>query len=263
MSQKPYFENDGITIYHGDCREVLRELPSGIADLVLTDPPYLVSYSGRWGSDWGVIQGDSDPSWVAPAYLECWRVLKDDSPCITFYGWPHADTFMTTWKLIGFRPVSVLVLIKDRIGLGQFTRAQHEHAYVLAKGEPPKPAAAISDVLRWETTAPLFHPNQKPLGAFSKIVTTYSAQDSLVIDPFCGTGTTLVAARASGRRAIGIEIEERHCELAAMRLSQTIMDFHCAERRISCRSFSATRESGVPKCIYVPQALTQPRVRVP
>src|SRR5262245_40699324 len=106
MPLKPYFEADGVTLYHGDCREILRELPTETFDLVLTDPPYLVSYSGRWGSDWGIIAGDSDPSWLAPAYVECWRVLKPDSLCITFYGWPHTDLFFTTWKLVGFRPVS-------------------------------------------------------------------------------------------------------------------------------------------------------------
>jgi site-specific DNA-methyltransferase (adenine-specific) len=63
--------------------------------MVLTDPPYLVSYSGRWGSNWGVIKGDTDPSWVLPVYRELWRALMPDSLCITFYGWPSADVSST------------------------------------------------------------------------------------------------------------------------------------------------------------------------
>ena len=79
MPLKPYFETGGVTLYNGDCRDVMRELPSGTVDLVLTDPPYLVSYTGRWGSDAEMIEGDSDPGWIAPAFVECWRVLKNDS----------------------------------------------------------------------------------------------------------------------------------------------------------------------------------------
>ena len=220
----PYFERDGVTIYHADCREVLPSLQSETIDMVLTDPPYLVSYDGRWGSDWGVIQGDTDPAWVAPVFAELWRLLRPDSLCLSFYGRPHADTFLNAWKTVGFRPVSLLVLVKDRWGLGHFSRNQHEPAYLLAKGHPSKPAAAISDVLSWERPNPQFHPNQKPLGAISKLISTYTAAEANVLDPFCGSGTTLVAARALGRRAIGIEIEERFCELAALRLSQQLLD---------------------------------------
>src|SRR5216683_6439208 len=143
---KPYYDEHGISIYHGDCREVLRHLTSESIDMVLTDPPYLVSYSGRWGSQWGVIEGDSDPRWVAPVFVELWRVLRPDSLCLSFYGWPHADTFLMTWKLIGFRPISQIVCVKNVWGLGYFTRGQHEPAYLLAKGSPRKPETAISDV---------------------------------------------------------------------------------------------------------------------
>jgi DNA methylase len=75
-------------------------------------------------------------------------------------------------------------------------------------------------IIELHQTSPLLHPNQKPLGAISKLVCTYSRQDALILDPFCGRGATLVAARRSNRRAVGIEIEECFCELAALRLSQ-------------------------------------------
>ena len=162
---RPYFKENGVTLYHGDCREILAELENESFDLALTDPPYLVSHTGRWGSGDDPIQGDSESSWLRPAYSEVWRVLKPDSLCISFYGWPHGEAFLGTWKEIGFRPVSLIVLIKDRWGLGQFTRAQHEQAYVLAKGRPRRPPSAISDVMNWEQGPTLLHPNQKPLGA--------------------------------------------------------------------------------------------------
>src|SRR5262249_46461972 len=151
-------------------------------DMVLTDPPYLVSYSVRWGSDWGIIDGDMDQSWVLPVYREIWRTLRPDSICLTFYGWPSADVFFEAWCRSGFRPVSVLVLIKGRWGLGYFTRAQHEQAYVLAKGRPLKPQAAISDVLVWEDISQRLHPNQKPLGAISRLISTFSVEHSFILD---------------------------------------------------------------------------------
>ena len=154
MSPTPYFENDGITLYHGDCRVILQELQSESFDLVLTDPPYLVGYSGRWGSELEPIEGDSDPTWVVPVYENLFRVLKPDALCLTFYGWPHAETFLSSWRQVGFRPVSLFVLVKRRIGLGYFSRAQHEQAYLLAKGKPGRPTTAPSDVLDWVTPFP-------------------------------------------------------------------------------------------------------------
>lgn len=225
MIAKPYYEKDGITLYHADCLEVLPELRAETFDLVLTDPPYLVSYRGRWGSEWGTIEGDSNQAWVVPAYREMSRVLKPDSLCISFYGWPSADVFLDAWYLSGFRAVSVLVLIKGNWGLGYFTRAQHEQAYVLAKGQPPRPESAISDVLVCDNVAPHLHPNQKPLGALSRLVSTFAPEGAVILDPFCGSGTTLVAARNLGINAVGIEIDERYCELAAMRLSQQVFHF--------------------------------------
>lgn len=225
MPIQPYLENDGVTLYHGDCRDVLPELQSEAFDLALTDPPYLVSYTGRWDSDLRAIEGDSDPSWIDPVFTEVWRVLKRDSLCLSFYGWPHADAFLGTWKAIGFRPISLIALLKHHWGFGRFTRAQHETAYLLAKGHPERPAQAISDVLDWGQVSPLLHPNQKPLGAISKLIATYTPRTACVLDPFCGSGTTLIGARALGRSAVGIEIEERFCEVAALRLSQQVLNF--------------------------------------
>ena len=226
---QPYYEHNGITIYHGDCLEILPDLSAETFDMVLTDPPYLVSYSGRWGSDWTPIEGDSDPAWVVPVYAELWRILKPDSLCVTFYGWPQSELFFSAWRLAGFRPLSLLVLIKNRLGLGYFSRAQHEQAYLLGKGHPPKPQSAPSDVFDWIVPCPQLHPNQKPLGAISKLIAAYTSKTAYVLDPFCGSGTTLVGARNCGRKAIGIEIDERYCELAAIRLSQEVLTFQDTE----------------------------------
>ena len=77
----------------------------------------------------------------------------------------------------------------------------------------------------WHSSGLPFHPNQKPLGAVAQLLTAFSKDCSVVLDPFSGSGTTLLAAKACGRKAVGIEIEERFCEITTMRLSQEVLQF--------------------------------------
>ena len=220
---KPYYQRDGITIHHGDCLDVLPKLPSESVDFVLTDPPYLVGYQGRWDSDHKVIVGDEDPAWIRPAFAEIWRVMKPDTCCVSFYGWPHVDTFLGIWKEIGFRPVSHLAFVKRQWGLGRFTRSGHETAFLLAKGHPPKPDVAISDVFDWQRDETALHPNQKPVASMAALLHAYCPPNGTVLDPFMGSGSTLRAAVNLDMRAIGIEIEKGYCKKAVVRLAQGIL----------------------------------------
>jgi site-specific DNA-methyltransferase (adenine-specific) len=157
-------------IHNSDCRPVLPTLPSDSVDFVLTDPPYLVNYTGRWDSGRRPVAGDSDPSWVFPVFAELFRVMRPNTLALTTYGWTQADVFVGTFKEIGFRLVSHLVFVKNVWGLGRFTRGQHEAAYLLAKGEPAMPDKPISDVVEWTREEYAFHPNQKPVGALGRVL---------------------------------------------------------------------------------------------
>lgn len=224
-SLQPFYQRDGISIHHGDCRDVMPTLPGESVDFVLTDPPYLVNFKGRWNSEQRSIIGDDDPSWLRPAFLEIWRLMKPDTFCVSFYGWPHTDTFLGIWKAIGFRPVSHLAFVKRQWGLGRFTRGTHETAYLLAKGNPAIPEAAISDVIDWQRDDVQLHPNQKPVSALTPLIHTYCSPGGLVLDPFMGSGSTLRAAKDLGYSAIGIEIERDYCRKAAARLAQSVLPF--------------------------------------
>jgi site-specific DNA-methyltransferase (adenine-specific) len=219
----PYYEHAGVTLYHGKAEDVLPALAPQSVDFVLTDPPYLVGYEGRWDSHWGQIAGDSDPSWVEPVFTEVLRVQRADSLCLSFYGWPHADVFVGCWKKLGYRLLSHFVWCKNVWGLGYFTRGQHEQAYLLGKGKPAQPAQPISDVLDWRRVPNPVHPNQKPVGALVPLIEAYSVPGDVVLDCFAGSGSTLRAAKDLGRRAIGIELNERYAEIAARRLSQDVL----------------------------------------
>ena len=218
-----FYDHAGMTIVHGDALAVLPSLPAESVDFVLTDPPYLVDYRGRWDGEKKAIVGDSDSTWVRPAFSEIFRVLKKDSLVVTFYGWPHADIFAGTFKEVGFRLVSHLAFVKNVWGLGRFTRNQHETAFLLAKGRPKLPETSISDVFEWMRDPDAVHPNQKPLLGMRKLLATYAKENGVVLDPFLGSGTTLRAAKDLGMDGIGIEVEERWCEVAARRLAQGVL----------------------------------------
>lgn len=204
-------------VAEGDCIEVMKRLPEACVDLVLTDPPYLVGYTARDGRR---VAGDNTDTWLAPAFAEVSRVLKNGGFCISFYGWNRAEQFLSAWREAGLRPVGHLVAIKRYPSSQGFTRRQHEQAYLLAKGYPETSAAPISDVLDWEYTGNRLHPTQKPLCTLLPLVAAFSEPGELVLDPFCGSGSTLVAAKQLGRRYIGIDVDGQHCNTARQRLAR-------------------------------------------
>jgi site-specific DNA-methyltransferase (adenine-specific) len=210
------FANQALnSVIIGDCVDVLRRMPSESVDFVLTDPPYLSSYRPRDGR---TVQNDSNDSWLRPSFAELFRVLRRDSLCVTFYGWPFADLFVSAFRAAGFRPVSHLSFVKSYSSFTGYTRAQHEVAYILAKGSPSKPMQPPSDVQNWRYTGNKIHPTQKPVSVLRPLVHAFSKPGDIVLDPFCGSGSTLVAARNEGRRFLGIEIDPLHAAAATRRL---------------------------------------------
>ncbi len=203
------------TLLHGNCVELLAGISSGSADFVLTDPPYMVNYSS---SDGRTVPNDDNDAWVKPAFMEIYRVLRWNRFCVSFYGWNKADKFLAAWREAGFRIAGHLTFIKKYASTERFLRYQHENAYLLAKGNPMKPSCTIPDVLEWKYTGNNLHPTQKPVSILTPLVECFSAPGDVVLDPFCGSGSTLVAAQQLGRRFIGIELSKHYFDLAEHRL---------------------------------------------
>lgn len=213
----PYYQDRLVTLYCGDCLDFLPSI-SGIA-FVLTDPPFGVQWrSNRRKVRHDHIKNDNGLAWIPDVYSAIYSSLLPDALVFSFYGWPDADLFVGEWKRIGFGLKSHFVWVKGNIGLGWFSRGQHEVAYLLTKGSPLRPQLAISDVLFADTTGNDLHPTEKPPNLCRKIINSFAKLDDLILDPFMGSGTTLIAAKQLGRHAIGIEIEEKYCEIAAKRL---------------------------------------------
>ena len=203
------------TILHGDCTNVMRRIADRSVDFVLTDPPYLCNYRSRDGE---TVRNDRTGEWLYPAFRHIHRVMKPDSFCVSFYGWHKADEFIAAWRRAGFRLAGHIVFQKRYASSSRFLQATHEQAYLLVKGEPAMPEHPIPDVLEWHYTGNKLHPTQKPVGSMKTLIEALCPAGGLVLDPFCGSGSTLVAARESGRRFIGIELDRRHHSTAVRRL---------------------------------------------
>jgi adenine-specific DNA-methyltransferase len=140
---------------------------------------------------------------------------------VSFYGWPCADRFIAAWRAVGFRIVGHFVFPNRYTSTTRLLRYQHECAYLLAKGKPCDPAHAIGDVIDWTYSGNSLHPTQKPLSVLLPLVETFSAPGGLVLDPFAGSGSSLVAARMLGRAWLGVELDADYHASAMTRLEPT------------------------------------------
>lgn len=209
----------GTTSLHGDCIPTLAAFAPDSVDFVLTDPPYLVRYQSRDGRR---VQNDDTAAWLRPSFAQLARVLKPGGLCVSFYPWNRVELFATAWRAAGLRIVGHVVFRKRYASGGRLLRYTHEAAYLLAKGEVTPPAQPIADVIDWRYTGNRLHPTQKPVSALCPLVEAFCPPDGLVLDPFCGSGSTLVAAEQCGRRYLGIEIDPAHYQTATQRLATGI-----------------------------------------
>jgi site-specific DNA-methyltransferase (adenine-specific) len=203
------------TVMLGDCIGLMRGLKADSVDFVLTDPPYITHYRSRDGRR---VRNDDNDRWLAPAFAEMFRLLKPDSFCVSFYGWNKIDLFMAAWRAAGFRIAGHIVFRKRYASSVRYMRYEHEQAYLLAKGDPSLPLRPIADVIDWSYTGNRLHPTQKPVASLEPLIAAFCEPHGLVLDPFCGSGSTLAAARRVGRKFIGIELDGEHFLTASRRM---------------------------------------------
>lgn len=207
---KPYHDEDGITIYHGDCREILPHLPK--VDLVLTDPPYGIGRDGKPAStsSHGGHKGYEFLGWDSkPPSDDTLRLVLGAGDEAVIWGanyYPQVFSSSPGW------------LLWDK---GQrIDQADGELAFSTRKG--PLRVFTLNRVALMQDGA--VHPTQKP-EALMKWCISFFPNAQTILDPFMGSGTTLRAAKDLGRKAIGIEIEEKYCEIAVKRLAQGVLAF--------------------------------------
>jgi adenine-specific DNA-methyltransferase len=230
-------------IIAGDCVRVMLDMPTDSVDLVVTDPPYLARYQARDGRTVANDDPAAGSMWLSASFEQIYCVLKPDRFCVSFYGWHQADRFLRAWRRAGFRPVGHLVWVKDYHSNERFLRYSHESAYLLAKGDPPKPAIALRDVLEWQYTGDELHPTQKPVMSFLPLIMAYSQRGDIVLNPFAGSGSTAVAAQALARHFIGIELEPMYVQVATERVMREALAEHAAGAQSSSAPSSKVTSS--------------------
>jgi site-specific DNA-methyltransferase (adenine-specific) len=217
-----YYQDDAVTIYHGDCRDILPHLEP--VDLVLTDPPYGMDYISnryKYGNPHDSIVGDNEQY--------PWGILLDllsKTRCalFAFMRWDN----LISWDNRMPKPKSFIVWAKNNWTAGdlehEYGRSWEAIAFYPREFHQfcNRPHDVIDDV-RVPTTA-LVHPTQKPVNLIKKLLIPNAGET--ILDPFMGSGTTLRAAKDLGRKAIGIEIKEKYCEMAAKRMSQSVMELN-------------------------------------
>ena len=246
----PYYEKDGIVIYHGECREVLPGLGEASIDLVLADPPY--SSGGAFRSDrnrstqskyqhthetsrqYAEFSGDnrdqrSFERWCCHWMSDCMKCVPTSGVLGCFIDWRNVACVVDSIQVAGW---VYRGLVPWHKGTDQRPRKgwfRHNVEYAVFGSVGPietgakAPGICADGVVycRVNGTEKL-HQTGKPVQLMQQLMAVRPDWET-VLDPFMGSGTTLVAAKLEGRKAIGIELEERYCEIAANRLAQGVL----------------------------------------
>jgi site-specific DNA-methyltransferase (adenine-specific) len=230
----PYYEDEFVQLFHGDCLEIMAELPDGFASAVLTDPPYTERTHSKARSITAdrIHEGITTFSAISDADLrsiltECGRVSR--GWVVATLDYRHAVEFDAD-PPEGLKCQRVGVWVKTnptpQITGDRPAQGWEAIAYLhKSKGRSVWNGGGKHGNYVTKIAEPTGHPTAKPLPIIQDLVSRFTNPGDTVLDPFAGSGTTLRAAANLGRFAVGIEIDEAYCELIAKRLSQQAFDF--------------------------------------
>lgn len=191
-------------------------------DAIITDPPYGINYVSRTGAS---IQNDKSPFiWFL---YDAFRVLKSGGSLVCFTRWDVEQTFINAMKLAGFQVKSEVIWDKVAHGMGD-CKAQfaptHENIIFAVKGKFCFPGHRPRDLITAKkiNSSQMIHPTEKPVPLLASLITSVTKPGDLILDPFAGSGSTLVAAKKAGRRFIGIELDDEYFEKAQRRIEEAV-----------------------------------------
>lgn len=236
----PYYQDSLVTIYHGDALDVISDLTDPV-DAVVTDPPYSsgTRHEAAKSSSGAMLRAgrfsdrplDLDQMtttgfvWLLRAVAKgVYPLLVEGGSFLSFIDWRQWPNLVAALETCNYRVQGMIVWDKGHFGLGNGFRSQHELVCHASKGVPSIVDRGVGNVLQFPRVEPVDHPSPKPESLMQRLIEVVTPVDGVVLDPFMGSGTTLKAAKNISRRAIGIEVEERYCEIAANRLAQGVLN---------------------------------------
>lgn len=257
---EPYYSDGLVTLYHGEALSVLSSLPDASVDVMVTDPPY--SSGGMFRSDralepsakyrgwtrnadgssrkptaqYGSFGGDSRDQrsfmlWVTTWSFQTLRLTAPGGHSFMFTDWRQLPAMTDAAQLGGWSWRGIVVWDKG-VGRPMKGRFRNHLEYVVwstngaAKGTDDYPSTLIA--VPTVSSGDREHVTQKPVDLLKQLMRVVPGDELTILDPFAGSGSTLVAAKDLGHRSIGIEVDERYCEIAAKRLAQGVLDFGSA-----------------------------------
>ena len=222
-------------LWHGDCLELMNNIPDGSVDLVLTDPPYLCDYSrhdskSRFSNKIANDENNSVNEGMIERYLqECFRIMKDNTAIYCFCNYKKIDFFKQKIENAGFNLKNIIIWDKQRNGMGDLSTTfgySYEFIIFASKGQPKIRGKRISDVWQFARVKPKeqTHQNQKPIALLMQAIEKSSDEGAVVFDGFMGSGSCGVACVNTNRRFIGIELDDGYFEIAKKRIEEAVND---------------------------------------
>ena len=201
-------------------------MEAGSVDAIITDPPYGINYVSQTGAK---IKNDKSPFiWFL---YDAFRVLKSGESgrgsLVCFTRWDVQQTFIDAMKLAGFQVKSEVIWDKVFHGMGDTKAAfapSHENIIFAVKGKFSFPGHRPKDLVTFQkiNRSQMVHPTEKPVGLLANLITSVTKPGDLILDPFAGSGSTLVAAKKTGRRFIGVELDDDFYQIAQRRIEEAV-----------------------------------------
>lgn len=228
---KPYYKNELTTIYNGDCLEVMDYLiEQGIKfDAIITDPPYGMNYQcGFRYEKYDKLKNDNNLDFLPHFIQKAYKILNDDKSMIVFCSWHNVDVFkLELSKLFTIR--NMLIWNKGGGGMGDLESTYiptYEIAFLVNKGRYILNGKREADVINAKKDGVNdLHPTQKPLDIILPLIKKTTNKNDLILDAFAGSFTTCVASEQLNRRSIGIELEQKYCDIGIKRLNELQLKF--------------------------------------
>lgn len=218
---------NNIELWQGDCLELMKNIPDGSVDLVLTDPPYGMDFKSNHRKEkYNKIQNDKNLEWLERYISECYRALKNDSAIYCFCSWHNVDVFKQAIEK-KFKIKNILIWEKNNNSMGDLKGSyapKYEMIIFAHKGRKLLNGFRYADIIKANRTGNKNHPTEKPVDLLETFIKNSSDENAVVFDGFMGSGSTGVACVNTGRKFIGIELDQGYFDIAKKRIEKSIRE---------------------------------------